>query len=101
MSIARYYSTLICHWQQLDIFKEHDWNCPKDGIKYMKIIEQRRIFKFEGVGIEASTKYPRRFLRICREESQKKVMMASQNVTPTIENSALAALGIEHHSNDN
>ncbi|KAL6344408.1 hypothetical protein AAG906_039664 [Vitis piasezkii] len=48
MSIAQYYNTLICHWQQLDIFKEHDWNYPKDGIKYKKIIEQRRIFQVRG-----------------------------------------------------
>lgn len=72
MSIAQYYSTLICHWKQLDIFKEHDWNCPKDEIKYKKIIEQRRIFKFEGVGIEASTKYLGRFLRSLQRRAEKR-----------------------------
>ena len=41
------------------------------------------------------------FSEVCREESRKKVMMGSQNATPTIENSALAAPRIQHHSNDN
>ena len=37
---------------------------------------------------------------VCKEENRKKII-GSQNATPTIENSTLAAQGIQHHSNDN
>ena len=46
MSITQYFNTLTRHWQQLDMFKEHDWDYPEDGIRYKKIIKKRKRFKF-------------------------------------------------------
>ena len=38
-SVTHYYNTLTRYWQQLDMFKEHKWECPKDGMLFKKIIE--------------------------------------------------------------
>ena len=46
LTITQYFNTLTWKWQWLDIFKDHDWNCPEYGIKYKKIIEKKRLYKF-------------------------------------------------------
>ena len=46
LTITQYFNTLTRNWQQLDMFEEYDWNCPEDGIKYQKIIEKKRLYKF-------------------------------------------------------
>ena len=38
-SVTHYYNTLTRYWQQLG-------ECPKDGMKFRKIVEQKRVFKF-------------------------------------------------------
>ena len=45
-TVTRYFNTLNRYWQQLDLFEEHNWRCPDDGILYRQIIEQKRIYKF-------------------------------------------------------
>ena len=46
LSVTQYFNALTRNWQQLDMFEEHDWKCPDDGNKYMKIIEKKRLYKF-------------------------------------------------------
>ncbi|RVW93983.1 hypothetical protein CK203_034049 [Vitis vinifera] len=42
----KYFNSLKCQWQQLDLFKVHEWKCPKDEALYKQIIEKKRVFKF-------------------------------------------------------
>ena len=46
LAVTQYFNTLNHYWQQLDLFEEHNWSCPDDGIKYRQIIERKRIYKF-------------------------------------------------------
>ena len=46
LTVTQYFNTLTRNWQQLDMFEEYDWNCPEYGIKYRKIIEKKRLYKF-------------------------------------------------------
>ena len=85
------------------LFEEHDQDCPEDEIK-SKTIEKKRIFKLllglnknldevQGriLGMKPLPNIWEAFSEVPREESRKKVMMGSQNSTPAIESSALAA----------
>ena len=44
--VTQYFNSLKCQWQQLDLFKVHEWKCPKDEALYKQIIEKKRVFKF-------------------------------------------------------
>lgn len=46
LNVTQYYNSLTHNWQQLDIFEDHQWSCPEDAKKYIKIVEQKRIFRF-------------------------------------------------------
>jgi hypothetical protein len=39
LSITQYFNTLCRHWQHLDMFEIHSWNCPEDTILYRRIVE--------------------------------------------------------------
>ncbi|XP_040992770.1 uncharacterized protein LOC121239568 [Juglans microcarpa x Juglans regia] len=43
--VTQYFKTLNRYWQQLDLFEEHNWSCPNDGIRYRQIIERKIIYK--------------------------------------------------------
>lgn len=114
MSVAQYFNTLNRHWQQLDMFEEVDWDCPADSIKYKKTIEKERIFKFllglnkdldevRGTVLETKPLPSIRevFSEVRREESRKKIMMGSQGISTTTENSALVSRKQNFSSNDN
>ena len=116
LSVTQYFNTLTRHWLQLDMFEELNWNCTEDGVKYKKIVEQRRVFKFllglnqnldevrgRILSIKPLLNIREAFSEVRREESQKKVMMGTQNTASTTENSgsALAARGLTHQSSDN
>ena len=98
------------------MFEELNWNCTEDGVKYKKIVEQRRVFKFllglnqnldevrgRILSIKPLLNIRETFSEVRREESRKKVMMGTQNTASTTENSgsALAARGLTHQSSDN
>ncbi|RVW66271.1 hypothetical protein CK203_065988 [Vitis vinifera] len=42
MSMTQYFNTLTHHWQQLDMFKEHDWDYPEDGISTIAMIMAKK-----------------------------------------------------------
>ncbi|KAL6349705.1 hypothetical protein AAG906_041112 [Vitis piasezkii] len=33
LTVTQYFNTLNRYWQQLDLFEEHNWSCPGDGIR--------------------------------------------------------------------
>ena len=70
------------------MFEKHKWKCSEDVALYKEIVEQKRIFKFL-LGLNQNLNEVRErilgtkpllsirevFSKVCREESQKKVMM--------------------------
>ncbi|GAV62065.1 UBN2_3 domain-containing protein [Cephalotus follicularis] len=100
LTVTQYYNTLSRYWQQLDIFEESDWECPRDHLKYRKIMEKERIVKFL-VGLNKNLDEVRgrifgtkplpslreAFSEVRCEESRKKVMMGGQGA-PTIPESS-------------
>ena len=83
--VTHYYNTLTRYWQQLDMFEEHKWDCPEDGMLFRKIVEQKRIFKFllglnqnldevKGriLGTKPLPNIQEVFFEVRREESRKK-----------------------------
>lgn len=45
-SVTQYFNILTRYWQQLDMFEEHIWECPNDGIRYTQIVDKKWVFKF-------------------------------------------------------
>ncbi|KAL4354706.1 hypothetical protein GQ457_06G016600 [Hibiscus cannabinus] len=45
-SVTKYFNSLKCVWQDLDLFNTYDWKCAEDARHRMKVIEDNRIFKF-------------------------------------------------------
>ena len=39
--VTQYFSILNRHWQQLDMFEEHQWKCSNDALYYKKLVEQK------------------------------------------------------------
>ncbi|KAL5840582.1 hypothetical protein ACOSQ4_013190 [Xanthoceras sorbifolium] len=116
MSATQYYNTLTKYWQQLDLFEKHHWKCAEDGIRYKKIIEKKRVFKFliglnqnlDGVrgrilGTKPLPLLREAFSEVCREESQKKVVLEAtvKSENTATDGSALAARGGQTQFNDN
>lgn len=107
-------STLYCHWQHIDMFEIHGWNCPKDTVLYRRILEQKRTFKFllrlnknldevggRIMGTKPLPNLREAFYEVRREESRKKVMMGPQTSALTMEGSALATRGYSNSNYDN
>ena len=105
---------LTRHSQQLDMFKELMWNHPNDCIKYKKIVEKERIFKFL-VGLKKNldevwerilefkplSSIWEVFFEVRRKESRQKIMMGNQSTSATPETLALVSWGVNPSSNDN
>ncbi|XP_073315737.1 uncharacterized protein [Primulina huaijiensis] len=88
LSVTQYYNALTKQWQQLDVFETHAWKCMEDGLRYRKIVEQKRTFKFllglnkelddvrgRVMSVKPFLGLREAFAEIRREESRKKVMM--------------------------
>ncbi|KAA8525055.1 hypothetical protein F0562_007081 [Nyssa sinensis] len=89
--VTQYFNTLTWNGQQLDMFDKCDWKCPEDGIKYRKIIEKKRLYKFllglnkdldevrgRITGLKPLPSVREAFSEVRMEESRKKVMMDHQ-----------------------
>jgi hypothetical protein len=114
LSITQYFNTLCRHWQHLDMFEIHSWNCPKDTILYRRIVEQKRTFKFllglnknldevrgRIMGTKPLSNLREAFSEVRREESRKKVMMGPHNSAHIMERFALVARGYSNSNYDN
>ena len=110
--VTQYFNTLTRYWQHLDVFEVHTWKCHDDTVLYRKIVEQKRTFKFllglnknldevkgRVIGTKPFPSIREAFSEVRCEESRKKVMMGSQESTPTLEGSALAARGPPTNNN--
>ncbi|KAF5450286.1 hypothetical protein F2P56_030651 [Juglans regia] len=106
LTVTQYFNTLNRYWQQLDLFEEHNWSCPNDGIRYRQIIERKRIYKFliglnknldevrgRILGSKPLPNIREAFSEVRREESRKKIMMGSQDSVTNPESSALVVRG--------
>ena len=95
------------------MFEEYDWNCPEDGIKYRKIIEKKRLYKFllglnkdldevrkRIMGMKPLPSIREAFSEVRMEESQKKVMMGPPTMTHSSKGSALSVQGPQHQAGD-
>lgn len=113
LTVTQYFNTLNRYWQQLDLFEEHNWSCPGDGIRYKQIIERKRIYKFliglnknldevrgRILGSKPLLNIREAFSEVWREESRKKIMMGSQDSVTNPESSALAVRGNPFNNND-
>ncbi|RVW64351.1 Retrovirus-related Pol polyprotein from transposon TNT 1-94 [Vitis vinifera] len=69
-TVTEYFNILKRYWQQLDIYEELVWKCPK---------------------MDSYTR---------REESRQKVMLGTQNSSKNLENSALVARGTQSNNNN-
>lgn len=114
MSVTQYFNTLTRHWQQIDLYEELEWKCPDDGLKYKKIVDKKRVYKFL-IGLNKNLHEVRGrimgqkplpnirevFSEVRREESCKKVMLGPQSTPQNLlEPSALAARGSMPNSNN-
>lgn len=91
------------YWQQLDIYANIEWKCTDDDKIYKKLVKKDKIFQFllglsknldEVSGRILGTKFfpsiREAFAEVRREESRRKILLASQSASSTIEGSALA-----------
>ena len=115
LNVTQYYGILTRHWQRLDVFEEHHWECPNDAKKFREIVEKKRIFKFlmglnknldevrgRILGMKPLPSIREAFSEVRREESRKKVMMGDVLGNPTADqSSALTARGFQPNSSDN
>ncbi|EOY31231.1 Uncharacterized protein TCM_038193 [Theobroma cacao] len=46
LSVTEYFNTLTKLWQEMDMFYETNWHCPKDSLKYKQMLEKERVFDF-------------------------------------------------------
>ena len=95
------------------MFEEYDWNCLEDGIKYQKIIEKKRLYKFllglnkdldevrgRIMGLKPPPSIREAFPEVCVGESQKKVMMGPPTTAHSSEGSAVSVQGPQHQARD-
>ena len=45
-SVTKYFNSLKCLWQYLDLFNDYEWKSPEDCNHYKKMVEDYHIFKF-------------------------------------------------------
>ena len=114
LTVTQYFNALTKRWQQLDVFEKIEWSCSEDAVKYRKIVEKERIYKFllglnkdldevRGRILSQKPVPPIRevFSEVRREESRKKVMMGSQTAAlPSTENSALVVRTFNSQGNE-
>ena len=114
LSITQYFNILCRHWQHLDMFEIHSWNCPEDTVLYRRIVEQKRTFKFllglnknldevrgRIMGTKPLPNLREAFSEVRCEESRKKVMMRPHNSAHIMEGSSLASRGYSNSNYDN
>ncbi|CAL5384833.1 unnamed protein product [Camellia sinensis] len=46
LMVTQYFNTLNRYWQQLDLFEEHNWSCPDDGISEQLVMRWPKPFNF-------------------------------------------------------
>ncbi|RVX15344.1 Maspardin [Vitis vinifera] len=118
-TVTEYFNILTRYWQQLDIYEELVWKCPKDGLLYKKVIEKERIYKFllglnknldeqnrEGQGYTAvaeedtsgTSSNPRPFSKEQLEALQKMFQQTLQSIGTTIGTASVAQKGIFSHA---
>ncbi|KAL5775181.1 hypothetical protein ACOSP7_012738 [Xanthoceras sorbifolium] len=104
-SVTKYFASLKRLWQDLDMFYDHKWKNPTDGIYFNQITESNRIFTFlAGLNIEFDEVRGRIIGRqplpsineviaeVRREESRRLVMLGKKNEEPSlVETSALVS----------
>ncbi|XP_058068722.1 uncharacterized protein LOC131218054 [Magnolia sinica] len=103
LTVTQYFNALTQNWQELDMFEEYDWKCPEDGIKYRKIIEKKRLYKFllglnkdldevrgRIMGLKPLPSIQEAFSEVRMEESRKKVMMGPPTTNHSPEGYALS-----------
>ena len=39
-----YYNEIMTLWQELDLYYDEKWDCPSDNMKYMKQMENDRVY---------------------------------------------------------
>ncbi|XP_074346526.1 uncharacterized protein LOC141685315 [Apium graveolens] len=104
-NVTKYFNSLKCLWQDLDLYSNYEWKSPEDCNHYKKTVEDNRIFKFLiGLNVEfdevrgriiARKPLPSMgevFSEFRREESRRLVMLGKRNlmsIVEKVENSAL------------
>ncbi|XP_031277410.1 uncharacterized protein LOC116135837 [Pistacia vera] len=112
--VTQYYSRLNHYWQRLDLHETHEQNYSADATSFKKIVEKKQIYKFllglnknldeirgRILGTKPLPNIREVVLEVHREESQKKVMLGTQNNQQITEGSALVVREQFSSSNDN
>lgn len=92
LSVTQYFNLLTRNWQQLNVFEEHKWNCPEDGLRYRRIVERRKLYKFlfglnkelDGMrerilGLKTLPSVHEAFFEVRMEERRRKFMLGDLN----------------------
>lgn len=45
-SVTEYYMEMSSLWQELDLSMDEQWDCPSDGVRYKKRVENERLYEF-------------------------------------------------------
>ena len=108
-AVSEYYNEMKALWQELDLCYEDDWACITDSVRYLKRIEDDRVYEFLA-GLNKSLDEVRCrilgriplpsirevFSEVRREEGRRKVMLGEKTVS-ALEVSALMT-GINHNN---
>ncbi|KAH9716025.1 protein kinase domain-containing protein [Citrus sinensis] len=108
-AVSEYYNEMKALWQELDLCHEDDWACMTDSVRYLKRIEDDRVYEFLA-GLNKSLDEVRGrilgriplpsirevFSEVRREEGRRKVMLG-EKTTSAPEVSALMT-GTNHHN---
>ncbi|KAL4360740.1 hypothetical protein GQ457_04G014980 [Hibiscus cannabinus] len=94
-SVTKYFNSLKRIRQDLDLFNDQEWECPKDASKYKSIVDETRNFKFLAglnedfdevrgiiIGRSSLPSIHEAFSEVCREETRRGVMLNKKS-TPT------------------
>ena len=99
--ITKYFNMLRGLWQDLDLFNDYEWKNTDDCNYFKKMVENSRIFNFLArlnvefdevrgriIGWQPLPSLGEVFSEVCREESQRNVMLGKKLSKP-LENSTL------------
>lgn len=86
--MTEYYNALMGLWQEINLFYDNNWHCPKDFIRHNKMLEKERVLDFlhslnkefdevrgRLLGSKPLPTIQEAFAEVRREESHRKVMM--------------------------
>ncbi|KAL9420128.1 hypothetical protein AB3S75_037830 [Citrus x aurantiifolia] len=93
-AVSEYYNEMKALWQELDLCYEDDWACMTDSVRYLKRIEDDRVYEFLA-GLNKSLDEVRGrilgriplpsirevFSEVRREEGRRKVMLGEKTVS--------------------